>query len=167
MPWNKTVSGVSYLLTMKCQQHLMLCMASFLASNWTAMAEPPTMSVNDGYNPYPPGAIRVELKQMLIADATNITEANQNKTKVVIANLNSAKVITMSPYIVRGVRTPDFNKPKSEIPIVRWLKDGTLYEKFGETFTTGAKLTFYQTTSPLVGNIKPVSGVKVGFSWSW
>ena len=152
---------------MKLHRHLVLFVASFLATNGTAMAASSTMSVDDGHDPSPPGGIRVEMKQMLIADATEITKANQDKTNVVIANLDSAKATIMSPYIVREVKPPDINKPTSEIPIFRWLEDGTLYYRVGETFTTGAKLTFYQTTPPLVGNIKPVSGVKVGFSWSW
>jgi hypothetical protein len=167
MVWNKRVPRVSYPLAMKRQRHLVLWIASFLATIGNAMAELPTVSTDDGQKPKATSAIRVELNKMLAADAKEITKANQNETKVVIEIPDSAAPVTMSPYIVREAKPPDTIKPQSEIPFVRWLRDGTLHDSVGKTFTTGAKLTFYQTTTPPGGNVKPVSGVRMGISWSW
>jgi hypothetical protein len=132
-----------------------------------ARAESPVPSVDGARGPNAPSAIREELKKKVIADAVAVSKASQNENKVVIANLDFTAPVTMSPYIVREARPPEIIKAPSGVPIIRWLKDGTLYDRVGETFTIGAKLTFYETAAPPGGNIKPVGGVKVGLSWSW
>jgi len=59
-------------------------------------------------------------------------------------------------------------------PLTELLRDGTLYERVGRTFTTRIKLHIYSSESPLVapmpilfGNVRPVNGAQLGLSWSW
>jgi hypothetical protein len=61
-----------------------------------------------------------------------------------------------------------------EPPLMRFLRDGTLYENFGRKFTTRLRLRFYSTDSPLdmpmpamFGNAHPRNGAQLGMSWSW
>lgn len=140
--------------------------ASFLWVSWSAPAQPASSS-GDLSDPEPPGRMRDELTRMLKARATGIADANRDGSLRAAASQSPAPALVMSPYIIREAKIPEIIELANEMPLVRWLKDGTLYYANGKKFTTRIKLTFYQTEDSAAGNIKPVSGIRLEFGWSW
>ncbi len=85
-----------------------------------------------------------------------------------------SEAFVMSPYVVKGARIPNVKEAVFEPPLMRFLRDGTLYENFGRKFTTKMRLRFYSTDAApdnpapaMFGNVRPRNGAQLGLSWSW
>jgi hypothetical protein len=121
-----------------------------------------------------PEDVRVELKKLLLADSARLAHSVAASAPTPAPVQGAAGAVVMSPYVVREERIQDPGKAVFEPPLERFLRDGTLYERVGRTFTTGLRLRFYSTDSEpdnpapaMFGNVRPRNGAQLGLSWSW
>jgi hypothetical protein len=150
-----------------------LCLSLYAAALAPSAAPP----IPDDIAPASPDDIRAELKKLLLADSMRIARSEQAKAPAT-HDQGGPGAVVMSPYVVKEPRYPRVNERVFEPPLMRFLRDGTLYENAGRKLTTRLRLRLYSTDEPpadpdeilpptMFGNVRPVNGAQLGLSWSW
>jgi hypothetical protein len=158
--------------------------AAYIAFHPAALSQSESRSFRDNLAAASPDDIRAELKKLLLADSVRNAGSAPFKAPTVASGQGAPDALVMSPYVVKESRIPQLRGSVYEPPILRFLRDGTLFENVGRTFTTRLRLRFYSTDSPtdhspgdestlgdsmpaMLGNLRPRNGAQLGLSWSW
>ena len=112
--------------------------------------------------------IRAEITKLLAAQSQEIVRLNSPGIQPPVVKVGAAEAVVMSPYVVRDTKVPIITDSVYMPPLLQILDDGTLFHKVGTKVTTNIVLHPYTVTPQLAGgNMRPRSGVEVGFFWSW
>jgi hypothetical protein len=147
-------------MPMKSQAMLMVALAAgSIAVGGTDAGLPP--------DPAAPTDVRSELAKLVKVDLAK-QEAIERASSGEAPQAKAAEgTVVMSPYIVR--EQADFEPVvfAPEVPVVRLLKKGILYDPVGKAHAPLIKMHFYTVEANGIGNIRPRNGVEMAAVWSW
>jgi hypothetical protein len=156
---------------MKPGWQVLLGISALIAVNRNAAAEASEPEPSSSAVVASHSDVRLETTKLLKLDSERIAAQERQASPSAATPEATPGTVVMRPYEIRESKLPDAAVRRNESPVMRFIRDGTLYENR----STRILLHFYNTgalgpddpPAPVLGNVKPVNGIQLVFTWGW